>query len=306
MKLPVPSQPAHFWGESLFKLSQFSEIVNSSADQTIELDLSGSKFLNGHFLAGLFCLIQNWISAGKTIEFAWGPDTVKYFRQVHFPNGFNLVTNPEYASLMVEYGDRTYFPITLFPCPVQAFESSPQMDAAIEAICTVIHTLIKPSTQYREALDFLITELANNVMNHSGIHKGIIFAQAYPAKKVLDIIIADTGKGIFASYKDNPNFQPKDEGEAVSFAMTGCSTKDLPETRGFGLTNSRDIVVKALDSRLMAWSGSTVFFENAVRKGVFAVPRSAVKPPYFQGCFIALRLRIQDTLKVKLMDIVGS
>jgi hypothetical protein len=145
----------------------------------------------------------------------------------------------------------------------------------------------------KNTIDYFITELTNNVADHSDSDNGIVFVQSYPGKGFVDITIGDNGIGIWASYNKTEKFSPANEADAIEMAVNGCSTKDIPESRGFGLSGSRNLLVKGLAGTFWLWSGENIFIHNDTIEDVIQVENGA----YLNGCLLTLRLPLNVTLQ---------
>ena len=144
----------------------------------------------------------------------------------------------------------------------------------------------------------MIDELTQNIVDHSGTEKGMIFAQFFQSKNFMDICIFDTGKGLFQSYIDSDKHKPKNDSEALNFAVYGKSTKDIPESRGFGLSTSRDMLVNGLKGKFFIMSGNSFFIQTAVKEEVVTVPELYS----MKGCYIAMRVPILDNQRFNPYD----
>lgn len=92
--------------------------------------------------------------------------------------------------------------------------------------------------------------------------------------------------GIYQSFLDNPKFNPTSEIEAIQLALSGNSTKDRPEARGFGISTTRNMLVKGLKGKLFLWSGNTTFFQSVNKEAIINIGGNG----YFQGTFMAINL----------------
>jgi hypothetical protein len=145
---------------------------------------------------------------------------------------------------------------------------------------------LKFSEKETQPLSYFLDELTNNINDHSDAEHGFVFAQFYPNSNYLDLCICDAGKGIYKSFLDNPNFNPANEIQAIQLALSGNSTKDRPEARGFGISTTRNMLVNGLKGKLFLWSGNTTFFQAVNEEVIVNIAENG----YFQGTFVALRL----------------
>lgn len=258
MRIPIPTQDVNYVGRSIYKLYQLSQIVNQSNDNEIELHFGHTKFVNAPFATGLFCLIHQWLSAGKKVFLFRNGAVRGYLETLHFPFGLDLYNNRGLISELNQFANRHYMPITVFPC-FGLWNQDNAMDACVNSLQDLIYAQLNPKGTYRLMVSHLIEENTNNVKDHSGREFGILSAQLYPSINCMDIVVADTGKGILNTYIDNKKFNTHDETQAFEFATSGKSTKDRAESRGFGITSSRHLTVKGVEGTYIIWSGNTMF-----------------------------------------------
>lgn len=156
----------------------------------------------------------------------------------------------------------------------------------LSAVSQLLKNQLKFSEKERMPLAYFLGELTDNINEHSLAAEGYVFAQYYPSSNYLDLCICDAGQGILQSYLNNPKFDPKTEVEAIQLALSGKSTKDRAEARGFGITTTRNMLVNGLRDRLFLWSGNTTFLQTANKEAIVNIDGNG----HFQGTFITLRL----------------
>jgi signal transduction histidine kinase len=136
---------------------------------------------------------------------------------------------------------------------------------------------------------YLITEMANNVRQHSrGV--GFVAAQTTPADGFVRIAIADCGCGIPGSLKEAGFRWAQDlaDEDIIEQAMAArVSSKGQPSNEGVGLTLSSRIVDLRGGHMLIASGGGSVIFGNQsiLKKGCFA---EGVR---FPGTLVAISFR---------------
>ena len=92
-------------------------------------------------------------------------------------------------------------------------------------------------------------------------------------------MIADSGKTVYNSYIDTDKYVDEvclDEAKALKMANDGYSTKDLPgaESRGFGLSKSREMVVNGLGGGFFMLSGTSFYRHDDKGINVVNIPDS--------------------------------
>lgn len=112
-----------------------------------------------------------------------------------------------------------------------------------------------------QAFIYLVSELVDNVYEHSEFSSGYIMAQKYPAKRFLDITIVDNGISIPQSLANvGHDFT---DGDAIWNAVNGLSTK-YTNGRGYGLKTSIRLLVQGLHGKclIISRSGGFIADEN--------------------------------------------
>ncbi len=119
-----------------------------------------------------------------------------------------------------------------------------------------------------------------------------MFAQYYPGKKYIDICIVDCGKGILKSYQDSGIMRFSDSSSAISEAINGLSTKNLPlaENRGYGIKTSRKMIVNGLGGYYSITSGDAMYIYTPKNETILVLPNS-IK---WKGTIVAIRMPFKD------------
>ena len=131
-----------------------------------------------------------------------------------------------------------------------------------------------------QGFKYIVSEVVDNVFEHSGTNRAWIFAQYYPQKEYFDLCILDVGKGIFGSYKDKGFDEIKTNQQAIQNAISGNSTKEYNTERGYGLTTTIKITKEGFEGDYILISGDMLFFNDRILQ----IPIS------WQGTIVAFRL----------------
>ncbi len=137
-------------------------------------------------------------------------------------------------------------------------------------------------------IDVCIREIFNNILDHSGVKMGCIFAQLYPNKHEVVIALSDFGIGI-------PNKISKikadlcDQDAILLASQEGISSKSLKTNRGVGLNLLIQNVVDLNGGSLKIASGSGIL--KCGRSGEKTVRTPVSAPGFYPGTFIELRMR---------------
>lgn len=245
--------------------------------------------LNPFYLGGLACAICYYEQKGFYFELNHHENYSigTYLQTISFPGCHKPVPGQEdnFLATLEYFKTKTYIPIIAFPT------GSDQAIATVrEKILSAVSSILKIQLYFSEKnlmpVSYLIDEMTHNINDHSAADRGFIFAQYYPASNYIDICICDYGIGIYQSYQKSPKFSPGNEKEAIEFAINGRSTKDRPESKGFGISTSRDMLVNGLKGKFFLMSGNTAYIQSIDSKGIIDFPDTL----YYQGNYIALRV----------------
>ncbi|HTF04429.1 MAG TPA: hypothetical protein VK826_10395 [Bacteroidia bacterium] len=275
---------------------------NIQTNSPISIDFSGTRFVSPIVIAGLSALHEHYLALGISSKITTGINAQSYLDTVHFPAGVgpDVIGLEEFIRLIQTFESKTYLPITVFPATVSS-GSSLVRNKALSALGQVIKSQLKLSGSVFSAIMYLISELTNNVADHSGTDKGRIMAQYFPSKNYMDVCIADCGKGLLQSYLDSGKFELTSDEEAIQLALSGKSTKEDAVSRGFGIPTSKRMLTQGLRGKIFIWSGEALYYEDAEKTQIL----SFRKVSRWQGCFIAMRIPTQNIADFNIYQFVS-
>jgi hypothetical protein len=285
----IPNRTHEDFGDSLAKLISVVNDIIQCDEEEVVFDFSNARMLNPFFLGGLACVINRIKGYGKNIILNHDENYSinSYLNTICFPDTFSPADGKEkvYMKSLEGYSARTYIPIVRFR--TGGSESVTVVrENVLSAVSQLLKNQLKFSEKERMPLAYFLGELTDNINEHSLASEGYVFAQYYPNSNYLDLCICDAGQGILQSYLNNPKFNPNTEAEAIQLALSGSSTKDRTEARGFGITTTRNMLVNGLRGKLFLWSGNTTFLQTVNKEAIVSIDGNG----YFQGTYIALRL----------------
>ena len=283
----IPVRTHENFGDSISKLIKTLSEISLIRDEEIVLDFTQAKILNPFFLCGLACVIRSLENSGKrfTLNHDKNLSINSYLNTIFFPGTLSASDGNYTLNIPVKYNSKTYIPIISFKT---GFSDSSTLtrENILSSISQLLKNQLKFSEKERQPLSYFLDELTNNINDHSDAGKGFVFAQFYPNSNYLDLCVCDAGKGIYQSFLDNPKFNPVNEIQAIQLALSGNSTKDRPEARGFGISTTRNMLVNGLKGKIFLWSGNTTFLQAVDKEAIVNIGENG----YFQGTFVALRL----------------
>lgn len=101
-------------------------------------------------------------------------------------------------------------------------------------------------------LKHLLTEMINNVIDHSKADKAYTYAQKYPFAGAIDISFFDNGISIPKSFEE-ADLKFKDDCDAISKAINGISSKEKidDDPRGYGLNTTVQLTIKGNNGSIL-------------------------------------------------------
>ena len=156
---------------------------------------------------------------------------------------------------------------------------------------------IKTNYSVRALTDFRIclSELFNNIDDHSSKKIGGIFAQHFPKENIIETAVADFGVGIPANVRKIRNV--KDDSDAIILATTqDFTSRSTPRNRGLGLdTLIKYIVIKNEGAVTISSGNGMVNFE----KGLDGAVKTSSTPDigFCPGTVVRLKLRTDRILE---------
>ena len=249
----------------------------------IVIDMSQLTFVHPLLILPLSALITNLTKNQKQIKYRLNNDTDRYLDTIRFPSGFDAMTTKKWNDYLLKFRDKTYLPICQVPASEQATLIREELLTTFENIA--LHQL-QITGQMISVIKYLISEAIDNIVDHANISNGWIMIQNYPTKGFLDVCILDTGIGILGSYRsfNIPNI--RNDVEALKQAINGHSTKQLTETRGYGIDTSRQMLVDGLKGKYFLFSGSAFYIYTSELEQITPLNDSI----NWKGTILALRI----------------
>ena len=260
-------------------------IAETEVAEAVQWDFKDVRFLHPFFLAPL-AIYKN--TSGKDIDCINIPlrfqsylNSVCFDRMLHFNND-----SPEdIESVMKKYIDKTYIPLCSFA----------MTNVNKDTFGSVMQRMIIQQAHIQDggssSLSYLISELFDNIYEHSQSRNGYVFSQYLEREGYIDLCIADTGITIYNSYKNAGLYQHEigvNEVEALKLANEGYTTKNRPdaENRGYGIPTSKKMLVEGMKGAFFMLSGGAFHrYENGINvyidlEGQF----------YWRGTIVLLRI----------------
>lgn len=240
-------------GSSFNHLIHVVESTNHAQGSVI-WDFSAVSFLHPFFLAPLAIFKNQSRKDIKceniSLQMQSYLNNIYFDRILHFENATKEVAE----RVMEDYANKSYVPLCSFS----------MTDANKDAFGSIVRNIIvrqtKVDAKISTSISYFLSELIDNIYEHSKSPNGYLFSQYLEREGCIDICIADTGITVFNSYKEAGLFQQEigeDESEALRMANEGRSTKNRPgaENRGYGISTSKRMLVEGLGGSFFMLSG---------------------------------------------------
>ncbi len=236
-------------------------IAETEAAEAVQWDFAGVTFLHPFFLAPL-SIYKN--TSGKDIECINIPLRIQsYLNSICFDRmlHFGSEKREDVEAVMQKYTDKTYLPLCSFA----------MTDANKDTFGSIIQSVLMKQAGIRRggsSLSYLISELLDNIYEHSRSNNGYVFSQYLEREGVIDLCIADRGITIAGSFQQAGLYQDEIDGsetEALKLANEGYSTKNRPEAenRGYGISTSKEMLVVGMKGAFFMLSGGAFHrYEN--------------------------------------------
>lgn len=244
----------------------FSKIKNN---EPYNFDLSGLKWIYPLLILPVAAYSADTRSSSIPPN---NEDSRSYLDTIKFPVGVTSVS--EFQKM------KRYIPISFL-----SRKTDPVSRAKLESCFgdLIYKTIGSSMPGVQSAILFPISELLENIFQHSKRDEGWLLAQIYPKKKFLDLCIIDRGRGLKTAYEEAMNLKLSDT-QAIEKAMEGVSIKADKE-RGYGLRTSKRVVCEAMGGSFMILSGNAVLFAENQEQKILTMGKVN-----WQGVIIAYRI----------------
>lgn len=270
-------------GEAFNQLFKIILAMEQSDDEEFVWNFNRTSFLTPFFILPLMLYRDK---CGKNITCINISDSMGiYFDAINFESGTIAEEIEDFHMYMKKFSNKRYIPIINFPAC--ATKDSIKNDI-ISAAESILAENLNLNGQIRNAISYMLSEIIDNITEHSHCERGYIFAQYYPSKKYIDICIADNGISILGSYIKAGRKDITTDVEALQCAGTGVSTKNLPnaENRGYGIMTCKNMLAKGLKGIYFLLSGQAFHAMNNENTSYIGLPNN-IK---WDGTIVALRI----------------
>ena len=297
--MPSVTLPLNFsnnFGDPIRKVfNVFEQIAQFNIDDEIVLNYDNPQFTHPFFTLSIPLIKKQLERKGYNIKIQCNissPSIRSYLNYLNFPGGVDLdiYNRSNFQEELAIYRNKSYIPILNFPTS-NLSDFIALREQYLSEINTLLSDICKVQAQARTALMYLIDEAINNILNHSFDDSGYIIAQYYPSKGYVDLAIADIGRTLLESYKNCPRYKDtiNSEQDAMGAALGGKSTKSGNVDRGFGISTSKDMLIKGMGGKYFLWSGNVFNIHTSKLNDVVTISNHI----FWQGVYVFLRIPVK-------------
>lgn len=231
--------------------------LEKTGNESVVFDFSNIYFLQPAFITMFVAICTELKEKQIKYEFININYSVEsYLKWMYFfREGYKPDEIDDWQNNLEKYKEKNYLPILNFPARQQCSEIK---DKFISVFSQQLYTNLKLNSKVQMSLCFLISEMTDNIVEHSNSERGFLFCQNYPKKQYIDVCILDRGITIGGSYIKTGYSEIDSDADALKYSVSGFSTKEYKRERGTGLPNSSKIIIEGLKGRFVLISGKAI------------------------------------------------
>ena len=174
----------------------------------------------------------------------------------------------------------------------------PQTRTEAEKVLEYVFRLHHQGKDYggESVFKYLVSELVDNIYQHSKFSNAYVMAQRYEQKKFVEISFFDDGISIPGSFRKQET--KADDSTLIIEAINGRSTKD--KERGYGLSSNIRIFTEGLGGQILIVSGGGLVYLEKSSQKVYKLQEER----RLSGTLISIRIPI-PAKEIKLYDFLN-
>ena len=262
---------------------ELSEILDNQ-DETIHISLNFRDYNELPYLLCIVAVINTVRSKGRAVQIDCDTKNT-YLQRINFFKELGVAhserfSRHESSGKFVEISHMTE-------------ETS---NETVTRIIKILEAQMPLSENLIQCLNYCFWEAIDNIHEHAKSPiGGYAVAQYYPKSKQIEIVIADTGRGIFNSLRENPQYASFTEKEAIECCIKQGYTRGNAG-RGNGLFHTTRF--------LQENQGMFCLYSGHYALRIDADEQKTLELPYWHGTIIYMKLRAD--VAVDLANIFGN
>jgi len=281
------------------EFQEFVELVDRLPDKSkVLLDLSTVRFAHPSGMAPIVAYVRHLHENGWQVDMVLPDDEFlsEYFTKAGWTDGLQGIQIPHRAGRPND----TFIPLT-------TYKSHEELNPIINDALRHFSRLFSFQKGVLDALEWVLNEVADNVLNHAGGVQGWLQLSQQPKKHLVEVVVVDCGRGILSSLREG-HAHLKSDAEALEMAVKKGVTRDLNIGQGNGLAGSLRIAMAAEGFvNLYSGKGLLRYLPNISRQNFnhSGFPHRSMAQnffleavPFFHGTVVSLTLPTSRELDV--------
>jgi hypothetical protein len=262
-------------------VSEFIEIINKapgSYNKHLVLNFKNVKEAFPNVCVPLAGIIENMSSRGIDFEFYYLSD---YLKKLSIKKPLRVYENKELVQ-------KTSLDT------VWRFDSANDIYLLIKSFVDELSQIIVCEKGVLEGFEWSITEVLDNVLQHSNRSFGYVMGQVHQKTKHFTFCVYDTGQGIYNSLLSSATHKPKNPADALTLAVKEGVTRDKKIGQGNGLWGLHQIVSENTGVVNIISNSACYNFTNNKFKIYNKVPQL----PYDNGCIVDFQIDYSKEISI--------
>lgn len=221
----------------------------------VDLDLSTLEFINGPCVLYLKVMLDDLKKNKTKVNCVVGAKVTKAVRFLISSGALDSVDNIDKIPLFKKS------PTTL---PCFSFRTDERFEWVKFTFLPWLSECTGIPVGEFDQVELAMSEVFNNILEHSGSDQAVTFSQWHPNKNLLQICIGDKGVGILATLSRRFTKLSSDTEAIKKAVQNGVTSQSVPGNRGAGLYTIVDVVTKHLDGdvSIVSKHGYAKFFSD--------------------------------------------
>lgn len=194
------------------------------------------------------------------MTFSPNPLKSSYHETICLLEGLDPHVIEDWKNRLEGYQSKSYLPLIRFGTKKDS-ESAQIRNNLISQVGQMIKSITGINAIFFSGISYLLSELSDNIVDHSLHSHGWISFQYYPTYRFIDICLGDSGDRVLASYQrySGPKVYTYINSDSMAIAemIKGESTKKEDE-RGFGFHTSREMLIVGMGGYFSFISGEAL------------------------------------------------
>jgi hypothetical protein len=259
-----------------------AQVMEVPYGETLTVDLTDTQRVSAFGVAALGARLA-WLVAAKRLpsgSVIRRPENGRVSNDLMRMGLYRLVQE---ASVNVYTGDK----LGERPQELWLVERPGEMENAAARLVSILRGVLPASDKDFETVSRMLMALGDNAFRHGKVHTGaMLCGQAFPKNGVVEIAVADTGQGIWASLKRFAGMTESLQGDANAILTALTLKVKSPDGQiRPGFLNTLLATARKTGGELVCMSGEAAL---TLRAGEMRNTKVA----YFPGTIVGLRLRL--------------